>query len=274
MAKKRILLIIAALLFGVFVIFSWIGTSWEFIKYVLVQSLRYRPSGKFDSNFFEYGIETWLEIFKEIPIYSSSGRERMAVLTALFTQHRMSSMGEWWWIMCNIGRMLSVGLLFIALIVKAIWIKMPKFLFAIPFAFLLLWDFLFSVEAFSAFTTYGKQSTDALFAYGCEWNIYSLFAFADLILILLLFLNKKLSKIKIIGKILFAIPFVLIGWAAVVYMMIMGTWIAGRDNYVGVHLFSDLQILAYICAFIGHLIIGFVVVKEPVEMKVIAKGEQ
>lgn len=285
MAKKRILLIVAAVLLSVFSVLAWISVSAEYIKYYIANSASMELSRPMiGGNFFKYGIETWKYIFENHRIHeaASGGVVERSVFQCLFMQTRVSALGDWWWIMCNVGRVLAIGLLFVALIVKAVWMKMPKFLFAIPFAFLMLWDFLFSVEAFFSFIELGKHSTDAMLVLGSEWAISSLFTFADLFVILLLLLNKKLSKIKKIGKVLFSIPFILVGVAALVYVTVMGTWIIGRD-YQNSFLFSEWQAIAYICAFVGHFIIGFMILKEPivqvemqeeaVEAKVIAEAK-
>ncbi len=269
MAKKRILLIVAALLLSVFSVLAWIGVSAEYIKYHIANSTSVQLSRPMiGGNFFKYGIETWKYIFENYRIHeaASGGFVERSVFQFLFMQTRVSALGDWWWIMCNVGRVLAIGLLFVAFIVKAIWAKMPKFLFAIPFAFLLLWDFLFSVEAFFSYIEFAKRSTDYMFALSCEWSIASLFTFADIFVIVLLFLNKKLGKVKLLGKIAFAIPFVLVGLAVLTYITVMGTWIIGRRETTLI--FSEMQAIAYICAFLAHLIIGFVLLKEPVEQPV------
>jgi hypothetical protein len=269
MSKKRILLIVAAVLLSVFSVLAWIGVSAEYIKYSIGNSTIIQVTRPIlDGNFFEYGMKMWRFILEEYTIHEFTSGEpvQYSVFQFLFMQTRPSAIGDWWWIMCNIGRILSIGLLFVALIVKAIWSKMPKFLFAIPFAFLLLWDFLFSVEAFFSYIEFAKRSTDYMFALSCEWSIASLFTFADIFVIALLFLNKKLSKVKLLGKITFAIPFVLVGLAGLTYITVMGTWIIGRRETTLI--FSEVQAIAYICAFLAHLIIGFVLLKEPVEQPV------
>ena len=268
MAKKRILLIVAAVLLSVFSVLAWISVSAEYIKYYIANSSIQVTRPILDGNFFEYGMKMWRFILEEYTIHDFTSGEpvQYSVFQFLFMQTRPSVIGDWWWIMCNIGRILSIGLLFVAFIVKAIWAKMPKFLFAIPFAFLLLWDFLFSVEAFFSYIEFAKRSTDYMFALSCEWSIASLFTFADIFVIALLFLNKKLGKVKLLGKITFAIPFVLVGLAVLTYITVMGTWIIGRRETTLI--FSEMQAIAYICAFLAHLIIGFVFLKEPVEQPV------
>lgn len=261
MVKKRVFLLLAALLLISFALLAWVGGSFAYLAEIFTRQLSIQSSLFQGKNFFDFAIKLWERLLFTDAFMVNN--EKISGFAYMFQPSRISVLGDTYWIVGNVGRLIAVLFLCLFLILEAVLNKMGK-AFVAPFIGLLLFDLIFAAEAvFTLFSGFVK-TTDDFLVVACDWLIATLLTLADVATILLFLFRNKLAKRRGMVRRLFLLPCLLAGAAGLVYLVGMGVLLIGYSPF-GSYAFSEVTVLAYLCVFVAYLLIGFTLLKPNTE---------